>query len=165
VLKIVEFFAGPLGRWAIIGLLMLGAAAFGAAKMHEHDAVAYDELDREHAQYVAQTEAAGAQYEKERLEREAREKREKEKADAERTRSRTALDLALAELRRHADYGGGSAGANPPASKCPDGLTCFDRAEYQRALREFDSAARRLVDEGSKVVVDLNNAKNWAQGK
>ena len=87
----------------------------------------------------------------------------KEKADVENLRSRTALDAATRKLR------GSRASSSfvPPAPSCPSRpeSACLDRAILERAIRTLDSEVQSLVDEGSRAVIDLDTAKNWAQGQ
>lgn len=93
----------------------------------------------------------------------ADEKRRKD-ADDENSAAVARLNADLAKLRANPNRSrGGSVPAAPSGSKCPPEQTCFDRAEYQRAVGDFDSGARRLADEGSAVVVDMNTSLKWAR--
>lgn len=90
----------------------------------------------------------------------------KERADEENDRRRADDQRTIGRLRADAaarDSRGGSAAPAPAASRCAEGQVCFDRAEYQRAIGEFDQAARRLADEGTQVTSDLETARTWAQ--
>lgn len=53
--------------------------------------------------------------------------------------------------------------AAPAGSRSVD-LACFDRAELERTLRDFDTAIQGLVDQGSADAVGLNVARRWAAG-
>ena len=53
--------------------------------------------------------------------------------------------------------------AAPAGSRSVD-LACFDRAELEQALRDFDTAIQGLVDQGSADAVGLNVARRWAAG-
>ena len=53
--------------------------------------------------------------------------------------------------------------AAPAGSRSVD-LACFDRAELERTLRDFDTAIQGLVDQGSADAVGLNVARSWASG-
>ena len=54
-------------------------------------------------------------------------------------------------------------GAAPAGSRNP-GIACFDRAELERTIRDFDTAIQGLVDQGSAGAVGLNVARSWAGG-
>jgi len=45
----------------------------------------------------------------------------------------------------------------------PD-LSCYDRAELDRAIRDFTGNTGELVIEGESKSIDLDVAKTWAQG-
>lgn len=154
------------GRILAVAGILVAAAAWGAAKMHSHDARRYDALEASYEAFKDGVRNLGIQARKDNEARAKADKERKEQADAENARTRAADQRTIAGLRAAAakrDSRGGSAAAAPAGSKCPDGLTCFDRAEYQRALGEFDSEARRGADEGTAVTADLNTAKRWAQ--
>lgn len=88
----------------------------------------------------------------------------KERADESHDLRVALRDRTIAKLRADAqerDSRGGSVPAAPTGSKCPDGQVCFDRAEYQRALGEFDSEARRGADEGTKVTEEFDTVVKW----
>lgn len=90
----------------------------------------------------------------------------KEQADEEHRKRTAALAATVRGLRADAatrDTRGGSVPAAPAGSVCPEGQTCFDRTEYQRALGAFDRGARQLADEGTQVTIDLDIAKGWAK--
>lgn len=88
----------------------------------------------------------------------------KEKADDELKKARTDAATAnagwLRERQKRAD-----SGFVPGAAACPGVPTraAFDRAELERALRDFDTGIQGLVDEGSGAIISLDNAKRWAQ--
>jgi len=64
---------------------------------------------------------------------------------------------------RDARAGGRFVPAAPAGSRRVD-LACFDRAELERTLRDFDTAIQGLVDQGSADAVGLNVARRWAAG-
>lgn len=83
----------------------------------------------------------------------------KERSDEEYSRKRAALERDLDRLRRRADLVPGT-----PASTSRPDLVAFDRAEFNRALREYRSGMDQIVGEGAKAVVDLDVSKDWARG-
>lgn len=155
-------------RWAVVALVLAAAGAAGAYKMHQHDQIAYDRLADEFSQFKGGLAALGLEAEKRAKAQADKDKADKEKTDDENKAARARDAATIARLRSDAaarDSRGGSVSPAPGGSKCPDGQTCFDRAEYQRALGEFDSEARRGADEGTSVTTDLDSAKRWAQKK
>lgn len=168
IASVLAFFAGPLGRWVVLALLMAAAAAFGAAKMHAHDSARYEALAAKHASFVGGTQALGRAAAERNAKQALHDLKNKERTDEEVDRLRAAHRAALAGLRAAAaarNSGGGSVPAAPAGSRCPDGQTCFDTAEYQRAVGDFDRAARQLADEGTEVVQDLDAAKRWVNAR
>ena len=162
----------PWVRIAFLAAIVLGLMGAGAAIEHRRMAKKLDAM-------TALRDAAVTQYNQFKggvaaLGREAAARnatialadlKRKERADEEHAR-RTADDRRTIErLRADAarrDSRGGSVSAAPAGSRCPEGQVCFDRAEYQRAIGEFDREARRLADEGTQVTTDLNAAITWS---
>lgn len=147
---------------AILGVMLLGVYL----DRHFLTGPRYDSLRSEYATFKGGVAAAGRAALAANAEREAKEKQDKEKADAKARKRIADLDATVRQLRDDAakrDSRGGSASEAPAGSRCPEEQVCFERAEYQRALGEFDTEARRLVDEGSKVTADLDSAAEWAQ--
>lgn len=104
------------------------------------------------------------------------------KAQEERTAARIAHDellkeeadndhqVALAELRAHVkrlrrDADRSVLPATPAGSKCPDGQTCYDLGELDRAVREYTAGLRALADQCSQMIVELETARKWAHGR
>ena len=69
----------------------------------------------------------------------------------------------LADNKRLRDARAGSriVPAAPAGSRSP-GLACFDRAELERTLQQFDAGISGLFDEGDTNAVGLNVARSWA---
>lgn len=159
-MKVTGFVTIPiLGYVAIAALLVI--SGLGVAVKVQTSRL--DALRAEYAQFKGGVEALGLAAKKATAEQEARDKANKEKADAENVHTTATLRADIERLRRDRD------GARsrilpqtPGGSKCPDGQACFERAELERALRDYRSAIRGLVDEGSAVTVDLDTAKRWA---
>lgn len=51
-----------------------------------------------------------------------------------------------------------------PAGSRSVGLACFDRADLERTLQQFDEAITGLIAEGDADAVGLNVARSWASG-
>ena len=92
----------------------------------------------------------------------AEDKRKKESSDHE---YQTTIASLRADVKRMCDTRAGSrfVPAAPAGSRRVD-LACFDRAELERTIRDFDSAIQGLVDQGSADAVGLNVARSWAAG-
>jgi hypothetical protein len=85
----------------------------------------------------------------------------KERTDAENRRNHDALQRELARLRSRPEFVPTDA---PPASGCPADQVCYDRAEFQRAYREFAGEVREGAGQCSALAVDLQSARDWANG-
>ena len=151
----------------LLGYALVLASAFGAGAywMNGRMTAKYDRLNAEYNQFKGGVETAGRLAKAKADATVKADKAAKETADEENSRSLATARATISKLRADAakrDTRGGSVSPAPAGSRCPDGQTCFDRAEYQRAIGEFDSGARRLADEGTKVTTDLNTAREWA---
>lgn len=150
-------------RWAALGVAMVAAAAFGAAKMHQHDQKAYDALSAAYAGFKAEVAAAGKAQNDRAAAIAAHDELLKEEADDDH-------EAALAKLRADVDRlrarrsSGGILPPAAPGAPSPDRAT-FSRAELERALRDLDAGVQGLVDEGSRAVIDLDTAKRWARDR
>ena len=93
-------------------------------------------------------------------EKAARELKAKEEADAQRTKETAALQRTIKRLR---DANSGPS-LVPTAASCAGSteVAAFQRAELDRALREFTAGVQELVAEGEQAVIDLDSAKGWA---
>lgn len=139
-------------RWVIIGGLCI--ALLVQTARYEFVEMAFEE-------FKIETRTAGRVQEEQTKARIAEERAAKEKADAENARAVARLNATIRKLRD--ERASSSFVPNAASATASPERACFDRPELERALRDFDSEAARLVDEGSKAVVDLDTAKRWAQ--
>lgn len=112
--------------------------------------------------FVEQVKSAGelAEIEAKRIEDEH--KQLKKESDRE---NKLALDTLRSDIKRlRSDRpSGGFVPPAAPGSSRPD-LACYDRTELVGATGKLIDGVRGLVDEGSTATVNLNTAKQWAQG-
>lgn len=92
----------------------------------------------------------------------AEDKRKKESSDHE---YQTTIAGLNADVKRMRDDRARShyVPAAPAGSRSVD-LACFDRAELERTLQQFDEAVTGLIAEGDADAVGLNVARRWAAG-
>ena len=121
-----------------------------------------ESVKKDSAQFVAKLEAQAEEQKRKNKEKEASDKQAKEKADAENKTTISNLRSDVKRLRDATNTSGGSVSDDPAGSRCPDGQTCFDTAEYRRADGVFVAGARKLSDEGSEIAVNFNTALKWA---
>lgn len=149
-------------------LLWLMAAAFviglssGAGGAWWVQGLRLDAVQAKYDGFVATTKAQGEAAKKLADAQTAEDKRKKESSDHE---YQTTIASLRADVKRMRDARAGSrfVSAAPAGSRRVD-LACFDRAELERTLRDFDSAIQGLVDQGSADAVGLNVARSWAAG-
>ena len=153
------FLEGPM-LYAALGASVLILALGGLVWLQTSR---LDDLRAEYEQFKGGVEALGRAAKDAAAAKEAEDKKRKESADAENAKTVAALNSRIAGLRKQLSTSGGSLSPSPAGSRCPDGQTCFDRAEYQRADGDFVAEARGLADEGTAVTADLDTAKRWAQ--
>ena len=151
----------------LLGYALVAASLFGAGAkwMHGKSVAKYDKLNAEYSQFkggvLALGDAAKNAAQKQRL----ADMKAKEYADEENARRLALARTDIARLRAAAERNNSRGGSVPPApagSRCPDGAVCFALTEYQRTLGDFDARARRLADSCSKVEIDFNTAREWA---
>lgn len=147
--------------WALAALFALGLAFGGSGAwwvQGQHLAATQARFDGFVGTVKAEAKAAKKLAEA----KAAEDKRKKESSDHEYQTTIARLD---ADVKRMRDARAGSrfVPAAPAGSRRVD-LACFDRAELERTIRDFDTAIQGLVDQGSADAVGLNVARSWAAG-
>ena len=92
----------------------------------------------------------------------AEDKRNKESSDHEYQTTIARLDADVKRMRD--DRARSSFVPAAPAGSRSVGLACFDRADLERTLQQFDEAITGLIAEGDADAVGLNAARSWASG-
>ena len=147
--------------WALVALFALGLA-FGGSGAWWVQGLRLDAVQAEYDGFVATTKAQGDAAKKLADATAAEDKRKKERSDHEyqTTIARLAADVKrMRDDRARASY----VPAAPASSRRAD-LACFDRAELERTLQQFDDAITGLFAEGDADAVGLNVARSWATG-
>ena len=147
--------------WALAALFALGLASGGSGAWWVQG-LRLDAVQAEYDGFVATTKAQGEAAKKLAEAAAAEDKRKKESSDHE---YQTTIASLRADVKRMRDARSGSrfVPAAPAGSRRVD-LACFDRAELERTIRDFDTAIQGLVDQGSADAVGLNVARSWAAG-
>lgn len=125
--------------------------------------VKMDALRLEYKEFKDATELLGREAEKDRVLKEAEDKRNNQKVQDEYQRT---LAKFAADNKRLRDARAGPSGSfvstpSPTATR-PD-LICFDRGQFDAALRGFVDEVAGIVEEGGACVIDLDSAKSWAK--
>ena len=147
--------------WALAALFALGLAS-GAGGAWWVQGLRLDAVQAEYDGFVATTKAQGEAAKKLADAKAAEDKRNKESSDHE---YETTIASLRADVKRMRDdrARSGFVPAAPAGSRNP-GIACFDRAELERTIRDFDTAIQGLADQGSADAVGLNVARRWAAG-
>ena len=147
--------------WALAALFALGLSS-GAGGAWWVQGLRLDAVQAEYDGFVATTKAQGEAAKKLADATAAEDKRKKESSDHE---YETTIASLRADVKRMRDDRARSrfVPAAPAGSRRVD-LACFDRAELERTIRDFDTAIQGLVDQGSADAVGLNVARSWAAG-
>ena len=145
--------------WALATLFALGLSS-GAGGAWWVQGLRLDAVKAEYAGFVATAKAQGEAAKKLADATAAEDKRKKESSDHE---YKTTITSLRADVKRMRDDRARSrfVPAAPASSRNP-GIACFDRAELERTIRDFDTAIQGLVDQGSADAVGLNVARGWA---
>ena len=149
-------------------LLYLVAAAFviglssGAGGAWWVQGLRLDAVQAEYDGFVATTKAEGEAAKKLAEATAAEDKRKKESSDHD---YQTTIAGLNADVKRMRDARASIRYVPAaPAGSRSVGLACFDRAELERTLQQFDEAITGLVAEGDADAVGLNVARSWAAG-
>lgn len=147
--------------WLVIAAFVIGLGSGGSAAWWVQG-LRLDAVQAEYDGFVATAKAEGEAAKKLADATAAEDKRKKESSDHE---YQTTIASLRADVKRMRDARAGSrfVPAAPAGSRRVD-LACFDRAELERTIRDFDTAIQGLVDQGSADAVGLNVARSWAAG-
>lgn len=161
--RVVGMIVGNPGLllWLVIAAFVIGLSS-GAGGAWWVQGLRLDAVQAEYDGFVATTKAQGEAAKKLADATAAEDKRKKESSDHE---YQTTIASLRADVKRMRDARAGSrfVPAAPAGSRRVD-LACFDRAELERTIRDFDTAIQGLVDQGSADAVGLNVARSWAAG-
>ena len=147
--------------WALAALFALGLSS-GAGGAWWVQGLRLDAVKAEYAGFVATTKAEGEAAKKLADAKAAEDKRKKESSDHD---YQTTIAGLNADIKRMRDDRARSrfVPAAPAGSRRVD-LACFDRAELERTLQQFDEAVTGLIAEGDADAVGLNVGRSWAAG-
>src|SRR3990172_4214705 len=150
-------------------LLTIAAACFafgiavGAAPAWKYQGARLDTAKAEYKSFVDQTRLTGEQAQKEAARKAAQDKLNKERYDAQHKKDIAAnADLARRLLNARSGSGYLSAASTSTADT---ERTCFNRAQFDSAVRRFDARVSGIVEKGSDAVNGLDIARQWAQGR
>lgn len=151
----------------VILALLLFLSVVGNGILSKLYVGAREDVAREKQAYtshLAQDKVLGDEAKKKADETKAADDKRKRDADAENKATAAATARTIAELRHQRDSATrGFLSSTPANSRCPDGQTCFDAAEFQRAYGDHVKRLRVLADEGTAVTTDLDTARKWAR--
>lgn len=137
--------------WAIAGFLALGVGVY---------ITHCEKVKRDQANLVASLESQAAEQERRNKDTAEKQKAAKEQADADAKRNTQQLHRTIARLRDDAKR----SPILPATASCagkPE-TAAFDRAELDRALRDFEEGVTGLIAEGQQATVELDSVKAWA---
>lgn len=147
--------------WALVALFALGLSS-GAGGAWWVQGLRLDAVKAEYAGFVATTKAQGEAAKKLADATAAEDKRKKESSDHEYQTTIAGLNADIKRMRD--DRARSRFVPAAPAGSRSVGLACFDRADLERTLQQFDEAVTGLIAEGDADAVGLNVARSWASG-
>lgn len=143
--------------WALAALFALGLSS-GAGGAWWVQGLRLDAVKA----FVATTKAEGEAAKKLADAKAAEDKRNKESSDHEYQTTIARLDADVKRMRD--DRARSRFVPAAPAGSRSVGLACFDRADLERTLQQFDEAVTGLIAEGDADAVGLNVGRSWAAG-
>ena len=147
--------------WALAALFALGLTT-GTGGAWWVQGLRLDAVKAEYDGFVATVKAEGDAATKLADAKAAEDKRKKESSDHE---YQTTIASLRADVKRMRDDRARSRFVPAaPAGSRSVGLACFDRADLERTLQQFDEAVTGLIAEGDADAVGLNVARSWASG-
>lgn len=161
--RLVGMIVGNPGAllWLIGAAFIIGLSS-GAGGAWWVQGLRLDAVQAKYDGFVATTKAEGEAAKKLADAKEAEDKRKKESSDHE---YQTTIASLRADVKRMRDDRARSRFVPAaPAGSRSVGLACFDRADLERTLQQFDEAVTGLIAEGDADAVGLNVARSWASG-
>ena len=161
--RLVGMITGNPGvlLWLIGAAFVLGLSS-GAGGAWWLQGLRLDAVQAKYDGFVATVKAEGDAATKLAEATAAEDKRNKESSDHEYQTTIASLDADVKRLRD--DRARSSFVPAAPAGSRSVGLACFDRADLERTLQQFDEAVTGLIAEGDADAVGLNVARSWAGG-
>ena len=147
--------------WSLAAIFALGLAS-GAGGAWWVQGLRLDAVQARFDGFVATVKAEGEAAKKLAEATAAEDKRKKESSDHD---YQTTIAGLNADVKRMRDARAGIRYVPAaPAGSRSVGLACFDRADLERTLQQFDEAITGLIAEGDADAVGLNVARSWASG-
>ena len=161
--RLVGMITGNPGvlLWLIGAAFVLGLSS-GAGGAWWLQGLRLDAVQAKYDGFVATVKAEGDAATKLAEATAAEDKRNKESSDHEYQTTIASLDADVKRLRD--DRARSRFVPAAPAGSRSVGLACFDRADLERTLQQFDEAVTGLIAEGDADAVGLNVARSWAGG-
>ena len=159
--RLVGMIVGNPGAllWMIGAAFVIGLSS-GVGGAWWVQGLRLDAVQAKYDGFVATTKAQGEAAKKLADAQTAEDKRKKESSDHE---YETTIASLRADVKRMRDDRARSRFVPAaPAGSRSVGLACFDRAELERTLQQFDEAVTGLIAEGDADAVGLNVARSWA---
>jgi hypothetical protein len=145
------FLKGLPVAWIFAGVLALFVGVYVAH---------CEKVKSDQANLVASLESQAAEQERRNKDTAEKQERAKEQADADAKRNTEQLHRTIKRLRDHAKR----SPILPATASCagkPE-TAAFNRAELDRALRDFEEGVTGLIAEGQQATVELDSVKAWA---
>jgi len=146
----------------IAGIAFVVGLSSGAGGAWWVQGLRLDTVKAEYAGFVATTKAEGEAAKKLADAKAAEDKLNKESSDYEYQTTIARLDADVKRMRD--DRARSRFVPAAPAGSRSVGLACFDRADLERTLQQFDEAVTGLIAEGDADAVGLNVGRSWAAG-
>ena len=147
--------------WIAAGAFVLGLTT-GTGGAWWVQGLRLDAVQARYDGFVATTKAQGEAAKKLADATAAEDKRKKESSDHEYQTTIAGLNADIKRMRD--DRARSRFVPAAPAGSRSVGLACFDRADLERTLQQFDEAVTGLIAEGDADAVGLNVARSWAAG-
>ncbi len=147
--------------WLIVAAFVLGLSS-GAGGAWWLQGLRIDAVQAKYDGFVATIKAEGDAATKLAEATAAEDKRKKESSDHEYQTTIARLDADVKRMRD--DRARSRFVPAAPAGSRSVGLACFDRADLERTLQQFDEAVTGLIAEGDADAVGLNVGRSWAAG-
>lgn len=120
----------------------------------------YETLQTKYDKFVSDTKTIGEAAKKRAAQIDATNKKRKEVSDHayETTIAKLHADVKrLRDSRARSNY----VPSAPTGSSHPN-FACFDRADLERAIQQFDTGVSRIVEKGDEATIGINVGRAWA---
>ena len=158
----MAFILPYLTRYGAYGAILAGVWISGCTFGVKRESARTEGVKADYLQFRQNVETAGKLAQQNADIVAARNAEKAKASDESYSKALSVLGTDLERLRKRTDSGSYSLPAPAPSATCPEGQRCFDRREFDTALRSFEEEIDGFVAEGSTLKLRMDESIKWA---